>query len=126
MHSKHGTLERYMGKSNPPSPIFCIHPVFFPGAATFYQFFTYHPKHILCIYKHVSVVGCGGRDILHKLFCIWLLFLNSIILEIFLYLFLQSCLILLKGCLIAACKSSAADSNAHPGLGATEGLSFKL
>lgn len=47
------------------------------------------------------------------------------ILEIFSYPFLQSCFILLKGYVVAACKISTGNSNAQPSLGATGRLRAK-
>lgn len=112
-----------MVKSHSSSPPFCIHLVFFPRGNYFnHFFFAYCSRHILCTYKQVCVAGWGWRrHIIETALHLAFVALQHI-LEILLYLFPQSCWFLLKGWLIAACKSSTGDSNAQPGLGATDSV----
>lgn len=67
---------------------------------------------------HVWLVGGWGHIIHTVLHLAFVAFRH--ILKIFLSLYLQSFVILLKGCLLAAYKSSTGDSVAQPSLGVTK------
>lgn len=89
--------------------------------ATIFTNFLHIVLHICSAFPNMLVwlgrMGHITQTVLHLAFVAL-----QCILESFLYLFLQSCPILLKNCIIAACKSSAGDSNAQTGLGVTNRL----
>lgn len=124
MHSTRD-VEGYMVKNNSPSPL-CIHSQFLsqrqPLSPIFCMLLQTQSQHAFTD-MHVWLVGRWGyiiQTVLHLAFVVF-----QHILKIFLYLFLQSFVILLKGCLLAAYKSSTGDSVAQPGSGATNSLHVK-
>lgn len=109
-----------MVKSNSPSSI--LHPLSFLSQRQLsLPFFLHIVPDIYSAFTNMYVwlVRGGGAYYTNCTapgFCCFAAYLG----DLSIYLFLQSCSFLLKGCLIAACKSSTGDYNVQPGLGATD------